>query len=228
VTGGRGFSIRQGSGKLAVPMGADPQPPATSATAPERDPLTDDELRSLHELALLSLAASVHARSDAGDEIARGMRLPARLSRPGGAFVTLTAGGELRGCIGLIQTTDPLWRNVIRMAAAAALHDRRFPPVRPDELQGLVVEVSVLSPLAPLPSWEAFRPGEEGIVLRKELARAVFLPEVAREEGWSREETLSQLCRKAGLEADDWREGATFEVFTTQIHKAPFAAGGAR
>ena len=92
------------------------------------------------------------------------------------------------------------------------------------ELKDLEVEVSVLTPPRPIASWEEFRVGEHGIILSKGGRRAVFLPEVAVEQGWTREETLSHLARKAGLPADAWREGASFAVFTSTKFGAPYAA----
>jgi uncharacterized protein len=137
------------------------------------------------------------------------------LETPYAAFVTLKIGGRLRGCIGSLAPTDMLYRSVHANAVNAALRDTRFPPVRPAELDGLDVEISVLSPIEPIPSLEAFRLGEHGIILQKGMHRAVYLPEVAPEQGWTVEATLTSLSLKAGLPPDAWREGAQFQVFSS-------------
>ena len=150
--------------------------------------------------------------------------LPARLKEPAGAFVTLKRHGELRGCIGYIEPREPLYLAVLANGDNAARRDPRFNPVEPAELDGLEIEVSVLTPPRPIESWQAFKVGEQGIVLSKAGRRAVFLPEVATEQGWTREETLSQLSLKAGLPANAWQEGASFEVFESTKYSAPYAA----
>lgn len=209
---------------------SDPKPRSPSAGS---DRLNDDEMRLLHRLALSALERSVHARRDVSpEEVAREVAFSERLKRPSGSFVTLKKRGELRGCIGMIEPRDALWRSVAHSAVSAARHDPRFTPVEPDELAALSLEVSVLSPPRPIPSWRDFRVGEQGITLEKWGRRAVFLPEVAREQGWSAEETLMHLSIKAGLPSDAWKEGANFHVFTSQVLEAPFvpapatAAGG--
>ena len=140
-------------------------------------------------------------------------RMPSELEVRSGAFVTLKKNGELRGCIGYILPRKPLYRAVAENGINAATRDRRFLPLRPDELDGLEVEVSVLSPPSPIASHDEFQVGEEGIILEKGGHSAVFLPEVAVEQGWDREQTLSRLAGKAGLPEDAWKEGAALKVF---------------
>lgn len=135
-----------------------------------------------------------------------------------GAFVTLKKRGELRGCIGNLAGQGPLIRTVQRMAIAAATEDRRFPPVTADELPDLQVEISVLSPLEEVPGPEAIRVGKHGVVLVHGSHQAVFLPQVALEEGWDRETMLHHLAQKAGLPSDAWQDPeARFYVFTAQV-----------
>ena len=116
----------------------------------------------------------------------------------------------------------PLYRAVLQSAYQAARQDHRFEPVTAAQLLDLEVEVSVLSVPQPIPSIDAFHPGEQGITLRKGDRYGLYLPEVATHMGWDRETTLSQLALKAGLPADGWREGAALEVFTTIRYRAPF------
>ncbi len=140
-----------------------------------------------------------------------------------GAFVTLNhvglkAGdpGRLRACMGLIEAGQSLSEAVIR-AAVWASQDPRFPRLEANELAGLEVEVSVLSPARRVAGPENIEVGKHGVILEKGRHRAVFLPHVATEQGWDRRTMLEQLARKAGLPSDGWREGAHFDVFTAQI-----------
>ena len=140
-----------------------------------------------------------------------------------GAFVTLNhkgvevgSPGRLRACMGLIEAGQPLSDAVVR-AAVWASQDPRFPKLEADELTGLDVEVSVLSPPRRVAGPEAIEVGKHGVILEKGSHRAVFLPHVATEQGWDRRTMLEQLSRKAGLPADGWRRGAHFNVFTAQV-----------
>jgi len=139
------------------------------------------------------------------------------LQRSAGAFVTLKENGELRGCVGHITGDAPLYLTVQKMALAAALQDSRFPPVSVAELPALEDEISVLSPAEPVSSFEDIEIGKHGVILAKDGKQAVFLPQVAIEQGWTREEMLSYLSEKAGLAADAWREGAQLYVFTADV-----------
>jgi AmmeMemoRadiSam system protein B/AmmeMemoRadiSam system protein A len=141
---------------------------------------------------------------------------PALLA-PRGAFVTLTKGGSLRGCMGRIVSSTPLARTVALVATEAAGRDPRFPPVTAEELPSLTVEVSVLTSPAVVPRPEDIVVGTHGVLLEKGGRGAVFLPQVATEQRWSREEMLTHLARKAGLPDDAWKEGARLSVFRAEI-----------
>lgn len=130
--------------------------------------------------------------------------------------MTLLDGADLRGCVGTIKAARQLHEAVVDIATVAALHDNGFPPVRREEVSRLTVQVSVLSVPRPLDSWRDFEVGRHGVVLAKNGRSAVFLPEVALEQGWGTEETLSHLAVKAGLAADAWREGAQLSVFASR------------
>jgi AmmeMemoRadiSam system protein B/AmmeMemoRadiSam system protein A len=134
-----------------------------------------------------------------------------------GAFVTLRRHGRLRGCIGEIYPTRPLIQAVIHQAVNSALNDRRFAPVTAGELDELTLEVSVLTPPRQVRSADDIVLGRHGIILRKGSRSSVFLPQVAIEQNWTRDETLTHLALKAGLPADAWREGTVFEVFEAII-----------
>lgn len=140
-----------------------------------------------------------------------------KMRAPCGVFVTLTEEGELRGCIGSIVATEPLVQNVVSNAVNAALQDPRFPPVTRAELDRIEIEISVLTPLQPVPGPEAIVVGRHGVVLAQGGRRAVFLPQVAPEQGWDRDTMLDHLAVKAGLSRDAWRSGATFQVFEARV-----------
>jgi len=132
--------------------------------------------------------------------------------------VTLKKHGQLRGCIGYILPVEPLVRTVQENTVNACSRDSRFPPVRPGELDDIQVEISVLSVPEPVPSYRDIEVGRHGIVLKNGSRRAVFLPQVATEQGWNLEETLRHLARKAGLPSGAWKDADTeYSVFTAEI-----------
>lgn len=135
-----------------------------------------------------------------------------------GVFVTLHKKGQLRGCIGYIEPIKPLQQAVIDNAVNAATKDFRFSNVTPAEMKDIDIEISVLTVPSEIKSPEEFIPGKHGIIIRKGKRSAVFLPQVAPEQGWGMEETLTHLCMKAGLAPDEWREeGMKFFVFTASV-----------
>lgn len=184
--------------------------------------LTRDEQRLLLALARSSVAAAAaDGPSPAPEDVARtqGLELTDALREPRGAFVTLAAGGHLRGCIGSIVSDEPLADTVVASAASAAVADPRFPAVRPDEVDGLAIEVSALTPPRTVAGPDDIEIGRHGILLSRGPHRAVFLPQVAPEQGWDLPTTLTHLARKAGLAPDAWRSGCRFEVFEAEICK---------
>lgn len=139
------------------------------------------------------------------------------LSERRGAFVTLHRHSRLRGCIGRMLADEPLASVVVAMARAAAFEDPRFPPVTTAELPELDLEISVLSPMEPC-SPEDIVPGVHGALLTLGYRTGVFLPQVATEQGWGREEFLEELCVKAGLPPGSYRmTGARLSRFTATV-----------
>ena len=136
-----------------------------------------------------------------------------------GCFVTITADGDLRGCIGNFMSDKPLYRLVQEMAVSAAVRDPRFYPMQTSDLDSFELEISVLSPLSRISSVEEIEVGVHGIYLEKNLSRGVLLPQVAVEYSWDRETFLDQTCIKAGLRTTDWKEGADIFIFSAQIFK---------
>jgi AmmeMemoRadiSam system protein B/AmmeMemoRadiSam system protein A len=182
---------------------------AALLVAPEEKPAPAEGLtggldagqqKRLRELAWQALRAAV--RGQAPPQVPQDD--PALL-QPAGVFVTIKQAGELRGCIGAIMARRPLAREVVAMAAAAALHDPRFAPVTPAELEGLELELSVLTPMRPC-SPEGVRVGVDGLLIEGRGATGVLLPQVPLEQGWTRQQYLEGICRKAGLPAGAWRD----------------------
>lgn len=139
------------------------------------------------------------------------------LLRPRGLFVTLhDADNELRGCIGTIRADAPLFETTARYAVAAAYEDPRFPPVEIGEIPLLGIHVSILFPDRSIASPAEIRRGPDGVSLRHPVGSALFLPEVMVETGWSAEELLGHLSKKAGLPETAWRDpGASLFAFET-------------
>lgn len=142
-----------------------------------------------------------------------------------GVFVTLRVRHRLRGCIGVTETHEPLGDSIVRCAVSAASQDPRFSPVRADEIPVLQIEISLLSPAAPI------RPGEieigrHGLLISRGYQRGLLLPQVAVEHRLSPERFLQETCRKAHLPLDAWRDagvellGFTCEVFSEEASAA--------
>ena len=126
-----------------------------------------------------------------------------------GAFVTLKKHGHLRGCIGYIKAVKPLWETVQEMAVAAAFHDPRFPSLKPDEIQDLTFEISVLSPLKRIKDINEIEVGKHGLYIVRGYNSGLLLPQVAVEYGWDRETFLQETCYKAGLPMQAWMDKET-------------------
>jgi len=126
-----------------------------------------------------------------------------------GAFVTLKKQGHLRGCIGYIKAFKPLWETVQEMAIAAAFHDPRFPSLKPEEVNQLTLEISVLSPFKRVKDVNEIEVGKHGLYIVNGLRSGLLLPQVAIEYGWDRETFLKETCYKAGLPLNAWMDEET-------------------
>jgi MEMO1 family protein len=128
-----------------------------------------------------------------------------------GAFVTLNENNELRGCIGRFDATSPLWDVVQQMAVASATQDSRFMPVTTKEFNSIDIEISVLTPLKKINSIDEFEYGKQGIYMKKGFMAGTFLPQVATETGWTKEEFLGHCARdKAHIGWDGWKDAELF------------------
>jgi AmmeMemoRadiSam system protein A len=185
-----------------------------------QDRLTDEEKKTLLRLARNSLELGV-----------RGQQLPPTpasdlspcLKEPGASFATLTIDGQLRGCIGALEPYQSLASDVQEHALAAALEDPRFPPVRPEELDQIQVEISRLTLPEPMEYTDAndllsrLRPNIDGVILHDGIRRATFLPQVW-EKIPDKERFLDNLCMKMGAAPDAWRK-KHLEVLTYQVEE---------
>jgi AmmeMemoRadiSam system protein B/AmmeMemoRadiSam system protein A len=133
------------------------------------------------------------------------------LKTPCGAFVTLNKGGMLRGCIGRFDASEPLYRVVQEMAVASATQDYRFRPVEEGEINDLKIEISVLTPMRKISSIDEFQLGKHGIYIRKGFRSGTFLPQVAQETGWTKEEFLGHCAQdKAGIGWKGWKDAELY------------------
>lgn len=192
-------------------------------------------------LAREAVERAVGSRPSQGPPTPERGELPRLFREPRGVFVTLKQypGGELRGCIGYPLPILPLGDAIRDVATAAALEDPRFPPVAPDELDALLVEVSVLTVPQIVPSASpeatigAICPGRDGLIVEGHGQSGLLLPQVATEQGWDAERLLEGTCEKAGLPSVAWRDPRVrvrrfeAEVFGERRPKGPVARGSA-
>lgn len=181
-------------------------------------PLSPEDRRYLLALARQTITRELEGQKPPEVDLER---LSEDLRRPGASFVTLTIGGELRGCIGSIEPRQPLALDVRENALGAAFRDPRFPPLSQRELARVHIEVSVLTPPQPLAFTDAedliakLRPHVDGVILARGWQRATYLPQV-----WEKlpdpRDFLGTLCMKAGLPPDAYRRPG-LEVFTYQV-----------
>ncbi|WP_321400681.1 AmmeMemoRadiSam system protein A [Maridesulfovibrio sp.] len=126
-----------------------------------------------------------------------------------GAFVTLTKNGHLRGCIGNVQGSGPLYKTIWKMARAAAFDDPRFPPLKEAEFEDIEIEISILSPIDVCKDVEQIVIGRHGLIMQRGMQSGLLLPQVAVDWKWDRKQFLAQTCNKAGMEPDAWKDPAT-------------------
>lgn len=139
-----------------------------------------------------------------------------------GAFVSLHKGEELRGCIGTCYPSRPLFETIIDATQAAASRDHRVPPVNKDELKQIRIDISVLSPLAPLDDPLRIVIGRDGLHISWRERSGILLPQVATQLGWDAKTFLDQVCLKAGLPKHAWEwPGSKLSRFSALIIEEP-------
>jgi AmmeMemoRadiSam system protein A len=213
--------------KAGAPPAAAPSAKPTPAKAEPKAaaPAPSGALSAEQRKKLLSLARATIEAAVKGQPVE-----PAKIADPGplqehrGAFVTIKNHGQLRGCIGNFVAHEPLYRVVQKMAMASATQDSRFfgNQLTPPELKDIEIEISVLSPLTRIADPMQIELGKHGIYIVNERQNAAgcFLPQVATETGWSKEEFLSHCASdKAGLPPDSWKNDPDTQVlvFTAEV-----------
>lgn len=167
--------------------------------------LTKDEKKKLKEIAKESIVAALDSTTYTPTGLTPTLR------RKCGAFVSLHKHGQLRGCIGHFGEDVPLYEIVSEMAQAAAFEDPRFNPVRREELKALDIEISVLTPMRRIYSLDEFKLHKHGIYIKKGYRSGTFLPQVADEVDWTKEEFVGHCSRdKAGIGWDGWRDAELY------------------
>ncbi len=184
--------------------------PRPSPVAVESGEFSPDERTLLVRLAHEAIVSALEGRNISLDPPS------AHLAEARGVFTSLYLHGELRGCVGYVFPSCPVYRAVAETAQAAAFDDNRFLPVTREEASALEIELSILS--SPLPARaEEVEVGRHGLLISMGGHRGLLLPQVPVEHGWDRLAFLEQTCRKAGLPRDAWQRGANIEAFTAEV-----------
>ena len=177
---------------------------------------SEDFLTPAEKQALLKIARQSIVNFISGEKASEidGKTITKGMNQPTGAFVTLTEKGQLRGCIGSFSDDKPLYKVVQEMAVSAAVRDSRFERVTKDEIGKIDIEISVLTPLKKIKTIDEIVLGRDGVYIKNGFAAGTFLPQVAAETGWTKEEFLGHCARdKAGLGWDGWKKA---DIYTYQ------------
>ncbi len=202
-----------GYGAVVLGSGLKPvKAAAPAAKTADAEALTEEDKKGLLALARETINRFLTVQMV---PLPRGFSPAAMVAR--GVFVTLKKRGSLRGCIGHMMPDRPLAPLVGMMALQAAFEDPRFSRLTLPEVPELEVEISVLTPMKPVSGPGDIVVGRDGVLLQKGGCSAVFLPQVAPEQGWGLEEMLDNLSCKAGLPASAWRKGASFSTFQAEV-----------
>jgi AmmeMemoRadiSam system protein A len=183
---------------------------ASFPTEVEKSEYSADERRALLNLAHRSIESAI-----SGQPLDAPPPSP-HLAQPRGAFTTLHLGGRLRGCIGYVLPSGPLYETVAETARAAAFDDPRFEAVTEEEAPYLKIEISVLSVPQPIRAEDVVI-GKHGLIVSSGARRGLLLPQVPLEWSWDRETFLAQTCMKAGLPPNAWERGASIQAFTAEV-----------
>ena len=158
---------------------------------------------------LLKIARTTLEKHVRGGKIPEDIPHDEKLLEKRGVFVTLQKNDTLRGCIGYVEGIKPIYEAVRDNAINASTNDPRFPPVKPEELDGIDIEITVMTPLEKIEDPEIIEVGKHGILIRKGWNQGLLLPQVATDYSWNREEFLAHTCMKAGLPVNAWKEKDT-------------------
>jgi uncharacterized protein len=174
--------------------------------------LTEDDQKILLEIARSSVRAYLSGEVFTPPAVSAGI-----LNESCGIFVSIHKHGELRGCIGNVHASGPLYRTAAECAVSAAVGDPRFIPLTRDELSVVDFEISVLSPMRRVHDITEIEVGKHGLFISKRGCRGLLLPQIATAYEWDRITFLQETCRKAGLRPDDWQDGATIQCFSAFV-----------
>jgi AmmeMemoRadiSam system protein B/AmmeMemoRadiSam system protein A len=191
--------IYKSAGEVGEPPKTSPEDDASKKGLPSKFHLSDADKETLLTIARQSIEHYLSKGSLPEFEVSD------NLHQPGAAFVTLKKEGMLKGCIGHTIAQEPLYKTVSICAVQAAVADRRFRPVQPDELPQLHIEISVLTPLQEVKSLDEIEVGRDGLMISMGNRRGLLLPQVATENGWNRTQFLEHTCYKAGLPLDAYK-----------------------
>lgn len=173
--------------------------------------ITAANQQALLEVARRAIAATVTGIPEATP------RAEGELATCASAFVSLHIAGELRGCIGHLETNDPLVHTIAECARLACTVDPRFPAVTEAEMDRIDVEISILGHRERVVSLAEIIVGQHGLIVEQSGRKGLLLPQVAAEFRWTAERFVEQACLKAGLSRDSWRRGATLWRFEAQV-----------
>ncbi len=212
VTGDRASVVGYAAAAI-YRSGGNPQRESTRPQAGISLGLTAEEKETLRQIAWAAIKAKL-----TGERADRPAAISKALQEKCGAFVSLHSSGQLRGCIGQIYAHQPLYQVVEAMALAAAFEDPRFPPLAPQELPKIDLEISVLTPLQRIKDIQEIEVGKHGLYIKKGFHSGLLLPQVAVEHNWDRVTFLEETCRKAGLPRNAWKEkDAEIYIFSAEI-----------
>jgi len=186
---------------------------AIAVSLKEKKELSEFKLTNKDKIDLLAIARSTienYVKNNTKPEIDE-KNLSSTLKKNCGAFVTLNKNGNLRGCIGRFDASEPLYKVVQEMAIASSTQDSRFLPVNSNEIPELKIEISVLTPMRRISSVDEIELGKHGIYIRKGSRSGTFLPQVATETGWTKEEFLGHCAQeKAGIGWNGWKDAELY------------------
>lgn len=193
---------------------ADSAPPAGVAPAP--GPLEAADRDTLLRIAWRTLEGSLNGRPIQTADL-ESHAIAGRLLEPRGCWITLRVAGAVRGSMGEIEPTRPLYQQVIFYTRRAATRDARFVPLVETDLPAISLEIAVIGPRQPVGDPATIAVERHGFYLEKWGRRAVFLPGVAAAQGWDGPRTLAALARQASLPEDGWTAGARIETFEAEV-----------
>lgn len=178
--------------------------------------LTPEEKKDLLKLARWTLEYVLeHNKLPSDNEIP--ITITETMKTPRATFVTLKINDDLRGCIGEIFATKPMYKSVLQNAYNAGFKDPRFNIITKDELPKIKIDISLLTHPRKINNYNEIELGKHGIIMKKGYYQALFLPQVAPEQNWNLQQTLEHLSMKAGLSPNGYKEGAEFEVFEAEV-----------